>query len=417
MLIEFSVTNFRSFRERQTLSMVAGRSSEHADTHTFESGLAGFDRLLATSALYGPNASGKTNLLHALQVMQQTVLTSAAAGLSLGEWRMPFKFDANSRKAPTIFEITLVLDGVRHEYGFALSDERVEHEWLIQYVHPRGRTLFDRTYEPARQDYEWEFSAFFRGQRVVWKDATRPNALYLTTAVQLNSLQLAPLFAWFQQKLSIIVGPGAVLNTGLTSALLQQPEGKAKVLPFLREADFDIADVHLRRDPVNGLVQGPIMAIEQSAEGMWALRATFTHPSLDGSDPVGLDFADESRGTQMMFLAAGAWLKVLDQGEVILFDELETSLHPLIIRYLVDLFHSPVSNPRHAQLIFSTHNTSLLDMDLFRRDQIWFVERGQKAASRLYPLTEFKPRQGEALERGYLRGRYGALPLVNAISG
>jgi hypothetical protein len=412
MLIEFSVTNFRSFRERQTLSMVASRLSEHVETHTFESGLTGFDRLLATSALYGPNASGKTNLLRALHIMQQTVLTSAAAGLSLADWRMPFKFDAVSRRAPTVFEITFGLDGVRHEYGFALSDERVEHEWLIQYVNPRGRTLFERTYDPSRQDFDWEFSTFFRGQRVVWKDATRPNALYLTTAVQLNSHQLAPLFAWFQHKLSVIVGPGAVLNTGLTSALLLQPEGKAKVLPFLREADFDIADVHLRRDPMNGPVQGPIMAIEQNAEGMWAVRASFTHPSLDGSEPVALDFADESRGTQMMFLASGAWLKVLDQGEVILFDELETSLHPLIIRYLVEQFHSPISNPRHAQLIFSTHNTSLLDMDLLRRDQIWFVERAQKAASRLYPLTEFRPRQGEALERNYLRGRYGALPLV-----
>jgi len=416
MLIEFSVTNFRSFRERQTLSMVAGRLSEHAETHTFESGLAGFDRLLATTALYGPNASGKTNLMRALHVMQQTVLTSAATSLALGDWRMPFKFDAASRTAPTVFEITFALDGVRYEYGFALSDARVEHEWLIQYVHPRGRTLFERSYEADREDYDWEFSTFFRGQRMVWKDATRPNALYLTTAVQLNSKQLASVFGWFQHKLSVIVGANTGLNAGLTSALLQQPDGKAKVLPFLREADFDISDVQLRRDLLNGVVSGPIMAIEQTPEGAWALRASFTHPTLDGSDPVALDFADESRGTQMMFLAAGAWLKVLDEGEVILFDELETSLHPLIIRYLVDQFHSPTGNRRHAQLVFSTHNTSLLDMDLFRRDQIWFVERGQRAVSKLYPLTEFKPRQGEALEKGYLRGRYGALPVVDGVT-
>jgi len=413
MLIEFSVTNFRSFRERQTLSMVASRLSEHADTHTFESGLVGFDRLLATSAIYGPNASGKTNLLLAMQIMQQTVITSAASNLVLRDWRTAFKLDRDSRTAPTVFEITFALDGVHYDYGFALSDERVEHEWLIEHVNARGRTLFERTWSDAKADYDWQFSTFLKGQRVVWGDATRPNALFLTTAVQLNSKQLAPLSAWFQQKLVVIVGVHTGLNPALTAALLKTEGGKSKVLPFLREADFDIDDVVVRRDPINGSIVGPVMAIEANQSGTWALRGSFIHPSVDGSGPVTLDFAEESRGTQMMFQAAGAWLKVLEQGEIILFDELETSLHPLIIRYLVQQFHNPVSNPLRAQLIFSTHNTSLLDMNVFRRDQVWFVERGPKAGSRIYPLTEFKPRQGEALERGYLRGRYGALPLVD----
>ena len=158
------------------------------------------------------------------------------------------------------------------------------------------------------------------------------------------------------------------------------------------------------------------MAFEQGPEGIWALRVTFSHSKLDGGEPVGLDYSEESHGTQVLFQAAGAWINVLEKGEVILFDELETSLHPLLISYFVGQFHSTSSNPRHAQLIFSTHTTSLLDMDLFRRDQIWFVERGRKSASRLYPLTKFKPRQGEALERGYLRGRYGALPVLDGLA-
>lgn len=416
MLIEFSVTNFRSFRERQTLSMVASRLTEHAETSTFDSGLAGFDRLLATTALYGPNASGKTNLLRALQLMQQTVLTSAANNLGLREWRTPFKFDAGSRSSPTVFEITFAQGEVRYDYGFACDDERIVHEWLIEYVKPRGRVLFERTYDAKARAEDWQFSSFLKGQRAVWKESTRPNALFLSTAVQLNARQLAPIVDWFREKLSVIAGPMS-LNPVHTSQLLQQPDGKAKLLPFLQEADLDITDVQLRRDPISGqAVIGPVMAIEQGPEGAWALRASFTHPSLDGGDPVALDFADESHGTQVLFQAAGAWLKVLAEGEVILFDELETSLHPLIIRYLVEQFHSPLANPRHAQLIFSTHNTSLLDMDIFRRDQIWFLERGQKAASRLYPLTDFKPRQGEALERGYLRGRYGALPVVSGLA-
>jgi hypothetical protein len=411
MLIEFSVTNFRSFRERQTLSMVAGRLAEHLETHSFDSGLAGFDRLLATTALYGPNASGKTNLLRALQTMQQAVVTSSTVSRGPGEWRTPFKFDAASRVAPTVFEITFAQDGVRYDYGLGVDDERIVHEWLVEYVNPRGRALFERTYDAKAGQYDWQFSSFLKGQRVVWREATRPNALFLSTAVQLNARQLAPIAQWFAQKLSVIAGP-TNLNPVLTAQLLQQPGGKAKLLPFLQEADFGIADIQFQRDPIAGMVVGPVMWIEQGPEGAWALRASFTHPSLDGGEPVALDFADESHGTQVLFQAAGAWLKVLTEGEVILFDELDVSLHPLIIRYLVEQFHSPAANPHHAQLIFSTHNTSLLEMDIFRRDQIWFLERSQKAASRLYPLTDFKPRQGEALERGYLRGRYGALPVL-----
>jgi len=417
MLIEFSVTNFRSFRDRQTLSMVAGRLSEHQDTHTFDSGLAGFDRLLLTSAVYGPNAAGKTNLLRALQAMQQFVLTSASTPAVLRDWRMPFRFDAASAAAPTVFEITFAIEGVRHEYGFALSEERVEEEWLIEYVHARGRTLFERRFDPSLDDYDWRFSDFLKGQKMVWKDLTRANALYISTAVQLNAKQLTPIFAWFQQKLSVIAGPGTHLNPTLTASLLERPDGKAKILPFLREADLDIADVAVRRDPVVGLLTSPAMMLEQGPGGTVALRASFTHPTLDGSAPVALDFADESSGTQVLFQAAGAWLKVLDEGEVILFDELENSLHPLIIRYLVEQFHSPAANPRHAQLVFTTHNTSLLEMDIFRRDQVWFVERGQGSPSRLYPLTEFAPRQEEKLERNYLRGRYGALPIVDGVPG
>jgi uncharacterized protein len=417
MLIEFSVTNFRSFRERQTLSMVAGRLSEHAETHSFDSGLVGFDRLLATTVLYGPNASGKTNLMRALQTMQQAVVNPATPNLALNSWRTAFKLDATSQVAPTAFEVTFVQSGVRYEYGFEVDDERIVSEWLIEYVNPRGRTLFERTYDQKKKDYGWQFSSFLKGQRAVWKETTRPNALFLSVAVQLNSHQLAPIFQWFSTKLFVIVGPTG-LNVSLTQKLLEHPNGKAKLLSFLQEADFNISDVQVVRQQVTpgAIIMPGAMSVEQGPEGTWALHVTFSHSKLDGGEPVALNYSEESHGTQVLFQAAGAWLNVLENGEVILFDELEKSLHPLLIRYLVEQFHSTLSNPRHAQLIFSTHNTSLLDMDLFRRDQIWFVERGQKSASRLYPLTKFKPRQGEALERGYLHGRYGALPVIDGLA-
>ena len=130
---------------------------------------------------------------------------------------------------------------------------------------------------------------------------------------------------------------------------------------------------------------------------------------------MSLDYGEESKGTRILIDSAGAWLNVLNNGEVILYDELDTSLHPLMTRFLIRLFHSRTTNPNNAQLIFTTHDTSLLDGDLFRRDQVWFVEKDEKSASHVYPLSDFSPRKDEALERGYLKGRYGALPFIGEL--
>jgi len=144
-------------------------------------------------------------------------------------------------------------------------------------------------------------------------------------------------------------------------------------------------------------------------------RVTSIHKAIDGGEPVPLDIGEESSGTQILFQSAGAWLNVLKNGEVLLYDELDTSLHPLMTRFLIRLFHGANTNPKNAQLVFTTHDTSLLDADIFRRDQVWFIEKDKKSASKLYPLSDFSPRKDEALERGYLRGRYGALPFIGEL--
>jgi hypothetical protein len=143
------------------------------------------------------------------------------------------------------------------------------------------------------------------------------------------------------------------------------------------------------------------------------VKVSLSHSTDNPDESIALDFNEESHGTQTLFKTAGAWLNVMSNGEVLLVDEIDTSLHPLLVRFLIQRFHSDNTNPRNAQLIFSTHNTSLLDQEtLFRRDQIWFVEKDSDGASKLYPLTDFKPRTDEALEKWYMRGRYGALPIL-----
>jgi AAA15 family ATPase/GTPase len=412
MLIEFQVENFRSFRGRQTLSMVASPATEHPN-NTFDSGLKGFDRFLRSAAVYGPNAAGKTNLLRGLQFVQERVINSANTS---SQYRYdPFKFSSSTRLAPSEFQVSFVQYGIRYEYGFRMGSRRIEQEWLIEYVHQRGRMMFERRYDPRSDKSEWKFSSYLKGQRSTWSEATRPDALFLSTAIQLNSEQLGTVFEWFQKRLVVIVGP-TTLNQSLTLQLLEDPSFKERLLPFLREADLNITDVQVEREqvPAGGVLLGtspPMIHIQGNAPSM--VKVTLSHSTDNSDESVGLDFNEESHGTKTLFMTAGAWLNVMSNGEVLLVDEIDTSLHPLLVRFLIQRFHSDKTNPRNAQLIFTTHNTSLLDQEeLFRRDQIWFVEKERDGASKLYPLTDFKPRNDEVLEKWYMRGRYGALPIL-----
>ena len=417
MLIQFQITNFRSFKETQILSMAASSFKERRDTNTFVSDLKGLPRFVRSAAVYGPNAAGKTNLIRGLAFMRSHVLNSAIGTSETQTTYEPFKFSSATVSAPSEFQITFVQNKIRYEYGFSLTADRIEHEFLIEYVHPRGRTLFERSYNARKEKHHWKFGEHFRGQRATWSESTRPNALFLSTAIQLNSEQLRPVFEWFQKRLIPIFG-GITLNPILTLALLNEPDGKERLLPFLREADLQITNIDVRREPVPAgarILPGSAI-IEQLPGGAPNLvSVTLSHATSDKLKDVGLDLEQESSGTQLLFRSAGAWLNVFKNGEVLLFDEMDTNLHPLLARFLVERFHSNAINPNNAQLVFTTHNTSLLTQEVFRRDQIWFVDRDRAGASKFYPLTEFHTRNDEALENGYLRGRYGALPILDEI--
>ncbi|MFM9968065.1 MAG: AAA family ATPase [Burkholderiales bacterium] len=313
------------------------------------------------------------------------------------------------------FEVMLVDNGVRYQYGFCVVAERVQREWLIAYPQGRPQRWFEREFDAKSNSYVWEIGSKFKGNSHVWRNSTRSNALFLSTAIQLNNEQMRPVFNWFQQKLSVIAGP-THLNPNLTFQLFEKPGGKDQLVNFVQSADLGIDDIEIKRDSIPaGLVMQPGVQIMASVPGTHAseiFRMQTRHKVAGTNEFVTLDLAEESTGTIKLTNAAGAWLKVLANGEVLLFDELDNSLHPKLVRFLIGLFHSGKTNKKNAQLVFTTHDTSLLDGDLFRRDQIWFVEKDKRNASRLYPLTEFSPRKEEALGKGYLNGRYGALPFI-----
>lgn len=184
----------------------------------------------------------------------------------------------------------------------------------------------------------------------------------------------------------------------------------------MNAADISIANINLEKQLFNPNMVPPVIFPElrdkmiKDLSGKELTAVKFLHNT--GKGAVSLDLADESQGTQKLFAFSGPWLDVLTQGKVLVVDELNTSLHPLLVRHLVNLFHNAKTNLRNAQLLITTHDTSLLDPDIYRRDQVWFTEKDTHGATHLYSLVEFKPRKNEAFERGYLKGRYGALPFI-----
>jgi AAA15 family ATPase/GTPase len=418
MLIEFSVTNFQSIREKQTLSLVAGKGSELLNSNTFEPDQPNCPRLLRSVVIYGPNGAGKSNFLKAFQFAQWFISNSATTTQEGQKIPItPFKLDRNHKNHPSEFEIIFIQDNIRYQYGFSVNETRVVREWLLAYPHGKSQQWFERTYDKKANEYEWSFSSKFKGEKNLWRSSTRSNTLFLSTAVQLNSEQLKPVFFWLSSKLIVIAG-NAYLNPALTFELFQKEEGKEKLVRFMKAADISIEKFELQEDEMPQPFFPPSAGLDVRQSHRpppKQFRILTWHKMTDSKEFVALNLEEESAGTIKLFFQAGGWLKALKEGATLVFDEMDNSLHPLIVRFLVNLFHDNDLNKLDAQLLLTTHDTSLLDDDIFRRDQVWFIEKDLNSSSHLYSLLDFSPRKDEALEKGYLKGRYGALPFVGPL--
>ena len=420
MLIEFSVTNFRSIKEEACLSLVASRDKKHGDSNVVEPKLAENGRpiqLLRSAAIYGANASGKTNLLRGLQTMRDIVLNASG---SLDELPVtPFRFDPECHTLPTSFEVICVADGVRYQYGFSATPHEVIDEWLYAWPSGRMQVWFERSRNETSGESSWKLGGKLTGDREVWRRATRPQALFLSTAISLNSTQLRPLFDWFRERLHVASVGGWDRSFSLEYC---REIDQADIIDFLTAADLAVADIRIvekdfspdmfPKDMPSELRDIAQNIAERLAEKRTVVDVFLRHQPIDGKSAE-LDLDEESHGTQKMFALTGPWLDSLAKGNVIVFDELHDNLHPALVRFLVSRFHDPEANPYGAQLIFSTHDTSILDRDMFRPDQIWFCERNEHLETRLFPLSDFRPRRSvEDLEKAYLAGRFGALPYI-----
>lgn len=413
MLLEFSVANFLSIREKVTLSMVKGPGAELEASNVIKCNAPSTPDLLASAVIYGANGAGKSNILQSLSTMRRIVCDSARLGTTAPSLPVtPFLLDDVSTLEPSEFNAVFIVDNVRYQYGFSATPQRIVEEWLYSYPKGRPRALIERNFQVEYGRYMWGNMNKLVGQKQVWQDATREDALFLSTATLLNCSQLRPIYDWFSSQLRII---GLRGWTGNFSAYQCEDEGsRQRIEHFLSVADAGIEGIELDRGVAydwNDVIEFP----RENPDPWNDLRTV--HLTNTGR-AVKFEFERESDGTQKLFSIAGPWLDALDNGYILIVDELNDNLHSRLVEFLVKLFHDSRVNVKGAQLVFTTHDTSLLNQNLFRRDQIWLCEKNNSSSSTIYSLVEFSPRKGvENLERGYLGGRYGALPIIGELAG
>jgi hypothetical protein len=423
MIIEFRVKNHRCFRDEQVLSLVAGTDKSLPDNVFTEDKF----RLLRSAAIYGPNASGKSSLIEALGFMRDFVVNSGQAKPGDPIAVNPHRLDAASAKEPSLFELTFILDGTRYQYGFTATRQRVLDEWLYSYPTNKAREWFRREWDAKANKPKYVFpSQNLKGRKQEIADETGENRLFLSWAANRNHEQLLPIYEWFSKRLRELP-PKDYLAPVTAQMAFSVEVMRGAVVQMLQSADFGISDIQITERKLDESRLGELKGVKDLGEKersklIDAVKAECDrNPRFDvqlahrGVRDMTASFSlkQESDGTQRFFSLIGPWLASLRLGYTVFVDEIDASLHPMLTRKLIEVFHDPKWNTSGAQLILTTHDVSLMDSSLFRRDQIWLTEKDGEGAAHLYSLNDYKkPRKEENWRKGYMAGRYGAVPVL-----
>jgi hypothetical protein len=428
MILQFSVSNYRCFRKLQTLNMAASSQDKSLPDNCIVTDLPGLPgkKWVKGVALYGANASGKTTVLTALEALAKMVRNSARMTDPKEPIPQiePFGLAPGEPESPTAFAVAFVADGIRYEYRVAATQERIWHESLRAFPKVKEQLWFSRDWNAESSGYAWSPerpTGFERDTQL--EGYTLSNVLFLSKAVASNRTELEPVFRWFMSRLVFLNLGGRPDPTPTFELrwLQNQTEVLERIVGLLRHADLGVTGARLidqrPSDEVFERTSKTVAEVVKDKEmlafvlkDMW-LKPELTHRG-SGATEMPLPWESESDGTRRFFELALAWLDILRKGYTVCLDELESSMHPLIARELLRLFFSAKENPHGAQILFTTHNPLLLDATLMRRDQVWFTEKDANGEAHLYPLTDYQPRKGESLVRGYLSGRYGAVPFI-----
>jgi len=388
MLISFLVKNFFSIKDELLFTMEATRYKSDTLTNDFEIGKL---NLLKSAVIFGPNASGKSNIVFAMEKMRDIVEKSAKQKITSN----PFKFDIKFNNQPTMYEVKFLFNTVIYRYGFKIDKEIIVEEWLY-YKNNKPRARENQYFQRNNQNFE-NFGEFKKEADLIKKeDKTREDRLYLAIVSEFNGKISREVISWFS-----IFNSFSGIHDDLTAFTLDKMDNgiqQERIIDFLQSADFGIVD--LKENKKDGL-----KTIE-------TYHHKYSNKKFVGLESLSLE--DESDGTQKLFELTGAIMETLDKGEILVIDELDNSFHTKITEEIIKLFHSE-KNINNAQLIFVSHDTNILTQRLFRRDQIWFTEKDIYGETKLFSLIDFGTRKDTSLEKNYLAGKYGSIPIITEL--
>lgn len=402
MLIEFSVSNFLSFHNRASLSMVSSKPQGEAGLSKsifFPTNYQDIP-LLSSAAIYGANASGKTNLLLAIRAFRNLILRSTDRKLGELLAFTPFGLTRQSQHESTRFEMEFIaVDGVRYIYGFSYDWDSIVEEHLSSFANRRRADVFVR-----EKGKPIKFGSSFKGHKKSLEDQLQGNHLLLTKAANSNFEQFFPIYHYFGTN---CISLGSKFENSLFSRQqsFKDPLFLEKISLFLRFADTGIDFIRVSKHEEEGA----------------KINTEVIHQTKGDAviEQISWPLERESSGTVRLFALAGPIIDVLDRGAVLFLDELNTHFHPRLSEGIVSLFNNPETNPKMAQLIFTTHDATLLNKDNFRRDQIWFVEKNANHETRLFSLSDFDKKEVRwdvPFDKWYLSGRFGAMPSINDLN-
>jgi AAA15 family ATPase/GTPase len=414
MLIKFAVENLLSIRSRQELSMVAA-SLKDPGVDLVD---AGEVQLLPATIMYGANASGKSNLLLALSFLSGAVESSHADTKPNAKIpRTPFLLDDESGSAPTKVDVDFYLNGVRFHFGFVATSEAFVEEWLYAFPSGKRQTWYYR--DQTKQSIY--FGKNLRGSLKTIEGLTRPNSLFLSAAAQNAHKQLTSIYEYLSGLSFLLRVENEALSAG---AAFSDGKIDERIINFLQEADTGIVgyrfDDLVKEGSQSKAFLNDLISLfkkhapegrdlPQEIERADMKRLLLAHRATS-KKPRYFDLRVESAGTLRLLTLLRSVFEAIDSGGLVVIDELDASLHTYLAEKIVALFNSSATNPHGAQLIATTQDTNLLRTGLVRRDQVWFVEKDKLGASNLYPLTDIRTRVTDNLEKGYLQGRFGAVP-------
>jgi len=414
MLINFKIKNFRSIKNEVILDLQAtsDKTMKSSSVVEYEN-----TSLLKSVAIYGSNASGKSNIMKAFSIFEEMVQKSLLrANLTTPLPSEVFKLSPETKEKPSFFEMTFLMKKEIYSYGFEITKQMITKEWLKQ---KRGKkTLFERD----KQEIKTNKNYFKEGSEAL-KKQTSEKVLFLSV-LSSNNTPLSKEIVQFIQKMNYISGTNRGSTMDYAFGQYKENSKRAKQMKeLIVKADFGIVDIKASEKiiSVKDIQNMPdkikeLFFKENSKIAEQTLK--FFHKSFNEEqeeiEHVELDFfSEESEGTQQFFALSAPILDTLEHGKILFIDEIDSSLHPILCQYLVSIFNSKEKNPNNAQLIFTTHDTSLLKDDLLRRDQIYFTEKNKFGATELFSLSNTSERKGVDFAKRYLEGRYNAIPYIS----